>query len=59
VRGLESLGWRAFHWPLEFPEVFVAGSVWDDPAGFGALVGNPPFIGGQRISGALGIDYRE
>jgi len=48
-----------FHWPLEFPEVFVAGSVWDDPVGFDALVGNPPFVGGQRITGSFGTDYRD
>lgn len=41
-----------FHWPLEFPEVF-------DQQGFDAIVGNPPFVGGQRISGSLGIAYRE
>jgi hypothetical protein len=27
-------------------------------AGFDAIVGNPPFIGGQKITGALGTDYR-
>jgi hypothetical protein len=43
---------RTFHWPLEFPEVFVRG-------GFDAIIGNPPFQGGKRISGALGTDYRE
>jgi len=48
-----------FHWPLEFPEVFVEGSVYDDPRGFDALVGNPPFQGGQKITGALGTDYRD
>jgi hypothetical protein len=30
----------AFHWPLEFPEVFARNSV-----GFDAIVGNPPFAG--------------
>lgn len=43
---------RTFHWPLEFPEVF-------DKEGFDALVGNPPFLGGQKITGTFGIDYRE
>jgi hypothetical protein len=42
----------AFHWPLEFPEVFV------DRGGFDAIVGNPPFQGGQKITGTLGTDYR-
>jgi hypothetical protein len=45
-----------FHWALEFPEVF-------DPAmnergGFNAIVSNPPFLGGQKITGVLGTDYR-
>jgi len=42
------------HWPLAFPEVFV------DRArpGFDAMVGNPPFLGGQRITGAMGVDFR-
>ncbi len=44
---------RTFHWPLEFPEVFV------NRAGFDAIVGNPPFIGGQKITGALGQQYRD
>ena len=44
------------HWPIAFPEVF-------DPAatrkpGFDGTVGNPPFIGGQKITGAAGTDYR-
>ncbi|MEF9411945.1 DNA methyltransferase [Rhodococcus sp. IITD102] len=41
------------HWPLAFPEIFA-----DDPdPGFDAIVGNPPFLGGKKISGALGSDY--
>jgi hypothetical protein len=34
-----------FHWELEFPEVFDR----ENP-GFDAIVGNPPFLGGTRIS---------
>jgi hypothetical protein len=45
---------RPFHWPLEFPEVFCR-----DNAGFDAFVGNPPFLGGQRISGTFGSRYKE
>ncbi|PFH27380.1 Eco57I restriction-modification methylase domain-containing protein [Burkholderia sp. JKS000303] len=45
---------RPFHWPLEFPEVFGA-----EESGFDALIGNPPFMGGKRITGALGEGYRE
>ncbi|MBB4683729.1 Eco57I restriction-modification methylase domain-containing protein [Amycolatopsis jiangsuensis] len=40
------------HWPLVFPEVFAQG-------GFDAVIGNPPFLGGQRLTGALGTAYRE
>lgn len=43
------------HWPLEFPEVFLD----RDHSGFDAMVGNPPFIGGKKISGAMGSDVRE
>lgn len=42
-----------FHWAIEFPEVFV------DNGGFDAIVGNPPFMGGQRITGAFGTAYRD
>jgi len=47
---------RCLHWPLAFPEVFL------DPEReprFDAMVGNPPFLGGQRITGALGTDFRD
>ena len=45
-----------FHWPIAFPEVFDSSST--RATGFDAMVGNPPFIGGQKISGAAGTDYR-
>ncbi|MET3497865.1 Eco57I restriction-modification methylase domain-containing protein [Variovorax boronicumulans] len=45
---------RPFHWPLEFPEVFLR-----DDAGFDALVGNPPFMGGRIIGRRLGGTYQE
>ncbi|MFT5429348.1 Eco57I restriction-modification methylase domain-containing protein [uncultured Bradyrhizobium sp.] len=44
---------RPLHWPLEFPEVFLR-----DNGGFDAFVGNPPFLGGQRITGVAGVIYR-
>ena len=47
-------GRRPFHWPLEFPEVFVSRH-----EGFDAIVSNPPFLGGQRITGNFGTDYRD
>ncbi|MDP9316379.1 MAG: restriction endonuclease, partial [Chloroflexota bacterium] len=46
---------RPFHWLLEFPEVFVETGT----PGFAAVVGNPPFQGGQKITGTLGTAYRD
>jgi hypothetical protein len=40
------------HWPLQFPEVFM------QQGGFHAIVGNPPFMGGKKITGSLQADYR-
>jgi hypothetical protein len=40
------------HWPLVFPEVFEDG-------GFDAVIGNPPFLGGTKISGPMGSAYRK
>lgn len=40
---------RPFHWPLEFPEVFVS-----ERSGFDAFVGNPPFLGNRLWKGAMG-----
>ena len=47
---------KPFHWLLEFPEVFLQE---DAPKGFSAIVGNPPFQGGSKITGVLGTDYRD
>jgi hypothetical protein len=41
----ERLGQTTFHWPLEFPEVIV------NRGGFDGFIGNPPFMGGTKISG--------
>lgn len=46
-----------FHWALEFPEVFLAAS--GQRTGLSALVGNPPFVGGKKITGNFGTDFRE
>ncbi|CAJ2785038.1 Eco57I restriction-modification methylase domain-containing protein [Burkholderia pseudomallei] len=46
---------RPFHWLIEFPEVFLN----TDAAGFDAIVGNPPFVGGKKITGLFGDDYRD
>ncbi|EIX9393604.1 ATP phosphoribosyltransferase regulatory subunit [Klebsiella pneumoniae] len=42
------------HWPLEFPEVFIRTC-----SGFDAIIGNPPFLGGRKITGVFGNLYRE
>jgi hypothetical protein len=47
-------GIRPFHWELEFPEVFQ-----DGRGGFDAFVGNPPFVGGKRISTIAGDAYKD
>jgi len=49
----ERRGQKMFHWPLEFPEVIVK------RGGFDAFVGNPPFMGNKKITGAFGLQYRE
>ena len=43
-----------FHWEIEFPEVFSGKN-----AGFNAIVGNPPFMGGTIISTQYGMTYFE
>jgi hypothetical protein len=43
---------QPFHWPLEFPEVFM------QRGGFDGIVGNPPFMGGQLITNTLGANCR-
>ncbi len=41
-----------FHWEIEYPEVFDR----ENP-GFDAIVGNPPYMGGTRISESSGMSY--
>lgn len=43
---------RPLHWTVEAPEVVI------EHGGFDAIIGNPPFLGGQKISGAMGGNYR-
>jgi len=45
---------RLFHWPLEFPEVFAR-----ERSGFDGMIGNPPFLGGKRITGVAGTAFRD
>jgi hypothetical protein len=44
---------QCLHWPLAFPEVFLG-----DRKRFDAIVANPPFLGGMRVSTAFGDAYR-
>jgi hypothetical protein len=43
---------RFFHWFLEFPEIFNDG-------GFDCILGNPPYLGGQKLTGSFGNNYCE
>lgn len=43
-----------FHWPHEYPHVFTRHN-----PGFDCIVGNPPFLGGKRISTVLGPRTRD
>lgn len=43
---------RFFHWFLEFPEVM-------DRGGFDCILGNPPYLGGQALSGTYGHAFCE
>ncbi|MGM1018265.1 MAG: Eco57I restriction-modification methylase domain-containing protein [Actinomycetota bacterium] len=44
--------WKPLHWILAAPDVFR------DHDGFDAIIGNPPFLGGKRISTAMGTSMR-
>lgn len=44
--------WHCLHWPLAIPEVM-------ERDGFDAIVGNPPFLGGMKISPVMGQNLRE
>ena len=41
-----------FHWDLEFPEVFS-----EKDQGFDAILGNPPYLGGSKISRLIGKEF--
>jgi hypothetical protein len=41
---------KIFHWFIEFPEVFNFG-------GFDCILGNPPFLGGKKISSNYGFYF--
>jgi methylase of polypeptide subunit release factors len=44
--------WQLLHWVFAVPDVMEHG-------GFDAIIGNPPFLGGKKISPVLGSDVRE
>lgn len=51
IKAIElAVNYKFFHWFLEFPEVFEKG-------GFDCILGNPPYLGGKRISGNYGDNY--
>lgn len=43
---------RFFHWFLKFPEIVERG-------GFDCILGNPPYLGGQALSGTYGHPFCE
>ncbi len=45
--------WRPLHWILEAPDIIHA------HGGFDAIIGNPPFLGGQKLTGAMGQTFRD
>ncbi|MBB4665739.1 hypothetical protein BKA24_000448 [Microbacterium marinum] len=45
--------WQPLHWIIEAADVMV------DHGGFDAIIGNPPFLGGQKLTGAMGTNIRD
>ena len=41
---------RFFHWFLEYPDIIARG-------GFDCILGNPPYLGGQALSGTYGHSF--
>ena len=48
---------QPFHWQIEFPEVFTVDTNGKPTGGFDGIVGNPPFLGGTRVSEVAGMSY--
>jgi hypothetical protein len=44
--------WQPLHWVLAVPDVMEHG-------GFDAIIGNPPFLGGQKLTGTHGTNVRD
>lgn len=58
IQGLATAAWSLaehkgfFHWFLEFPDII-------DRGGFDCILGNPPYLGGQGLSGKYGHSFCE
>lgn len=48
-------GQHTFHWPLEFPRVFLSNDA--SRVGYDIVIGNPPFLGGKRISAEISVGF--
>lgn len=44
--------WKPLHWIIAVPDVMERG-------GFDAIIGNPPFLGDRKITGAIGTNTRD
>lgn len=44
--------WKPLHWIITLPDVMEKG-------GFDAIIGNPPFLGGKKLTGAMGRNIRD
>jgi methylase of polypeptide subunit release factors len=44
--------WKPLHWIISVPDVMERG-------GFDAIIGNPPFLGGKKVTGAMGTNVRD
>ncbi|AUS81094.1 SAM-dependent methyltransferase [Actinoalloteichus sp. AHMU CJ021] len=44
--------WKPLHWPVMVPDVV-------GQRGFDAIIGNPPFLGGQKLTGTMGTNVRD
>lgn len=40
---------KAFHWPIEFPDVWFTERGWRAQPGFDAVIGNPPYVRMERF----------
>jgi hypothetical protein len=48
---------RTIHWELDFPQIFLK-HIESENIGFDIVIGNPPFLGGKKISSELGSDFK-